>query len=260
MFDLESTIPRKEMATMSGWRPSILGMPFQVVNIARATHLVHRLPLSHSLHPGMQATNAVPLWKLPNPPRPPPRIDGESTPTLTEVDPEAGSITGGARIWLKGIDFPAVFPLFARFGTAVVPTVRPRNLRCEPQLTEFLRLSLLATFLPVICPPQPCQVSSMLRYRSIPNKMRKGTEPASRSFTTWEIMTNCKFFEYMHPRSHPHLNEEFRYFCVYKDKDIRNSPRCCRHSSPLSMDPSQTAPHKEGVTPLDHETTQSKLA
>ena len=53
-----------------------------------------------------------------------PRTDGESTPTLTEVNPEQGSITGGTMIWLKGADFPALFPLFARFGTAVVPTVR----------------------------------------------------------------------------------------------------------------------------------------
>jgi len=55
----------------------------------------------------------------------PPRTDGGSSPTLTEVNPESGPITGGARIWLKGIDFPALFPLFARFGTAVVPTVSP---------------------------------------------------------------------------------------------------------------------------------------
>ena len=52
-----------------------------------------------------------------------PRTDGEPTPTLTEVNPESGPITGGVRIWLKGIDFPPLFPLFARFGTAVVPTV-----------------------------------------------------------------------------------------------------------------------------------------
>lgn len=64
-------------------------------------------------------------WKAPpNPAIAPPRIDGEPTPpTLTEVNPEHGSITGGARIWLKGMEFPALFPLFARFGTAVVPTV-----------------------------------------------------------------------------------------------------------------------------------------
>ena len=53
-----------------------------------------------------------------------PRTDGETTPTLTEVNPESGSMTGGATVWLKGMDFPATFPLFARFGTTVVPTVR----------------------------------------------------------------------------------------------------------------------------------------
>jgi len=53
----------------------------------------------------------------------PPRTDGEPVPTLTEVNPESGSITGGARIWLKGVDFPPHFPLYARFGASVVPTV-----------------------------------------------------------------------------------------------------------------------------------------
>ena len=52
-----------------------------------------------------------------------PETDTETIPTLTDVNPEQGSITGGARVWLKGMDFPAHFPLFARFGTAVVPTV-----------------------------------------------------------------------------------------------------------------------------------------
>ena len=52
-----------------------------------------------------------------------PRTEDEASPTLTEVNPESGSVTGGARIWLKGMDFPARFPLFARFGSAVVPTV-----------------------------------------------------------------------------------------------------------------------------------------
>ena len=70
--------------------------------------------------------------KLPNPAIDSPRTDGEPTPTLTEVNPEQGSITGGARIWLKGMDCPAHFPLFARFGTAVVPTVCLRDLRWGP--------------------------------------------------------------------------------------------------------------------------------
>ena len=53
----------------------------------------------------------------------PPITESERTPTLTELNPDAGSIRGGARIWLKGINFPSRFPLFARFGTTVVPTV-----------------------------------------------------------------------------------------------------------------------------------------
>lgn len=60
--------------------------------------------------------------------------DGEPTPTLTEVNPESGPITGGARIWLKGINFPALFPLFARFGTTVVATVSRMGLRFGPHL------------------------------------------------------------------------------------------------------------------------------
>ena len=62
------------------------------------------------------------------------RIDEEPTPTLTEVNPESGPITGGVRIWLKGIDFPALFPLFARFGTTVVPTVSRMGLHSRPHL------------------------------------------------------------------------------------------------------------------------------
>ena len=53
----------------------------------------------------------------------PPKIDGVRPPTLTEVNPDSGSIAGGVRIWLKGMDFPALLPLFARFGATVVPTV-----------------------------------------------------------------------------------------------------------------------------------------
>jgi hypothetical protein len=70
-------------------------------------------------------SSSVPLdaVKLPNQANAPPTTDGECAPTLTEVNPESGPITGGARIWLKGMNFPALFSLFARFGTAVVPTV-----------------------------------------------------------------------------------------------------------------------------------------
>jgi hypothetical protein len=53
----------------------------------------------------------------------PPTPDMGRAPTLTEVNPEQGPIAGGLRVWLRGCDFPALFPLFARFGNAVVPTV-----------------------------------------------------------------------------------------------------------------------------------------
>ena len=89
----------------------------------------------------------------------PPRIHRQPTPTLMDVNPESGSITGGARIWLKGKDFPAVFPLFARFGTAVVATVSTIEIPFEPYLIRFLRLSPPVLFFPVICLPQLCQVS-----------------------------------------------------------------------------------------------------
>ena len=120
--------------------------------------------------------------KTPNPAIAPPRTDGEPAPTLTEVNPKHGSIMGGVVIWLTGFDFPASFPLFARFGTTVVPAVSIRDERCKPQLNKFLRPFLVASFLPVICPPQTCRVSSMLRYRSTPSQMRRSMELASRSF------------------------------------------------------------------------------
>jgi len=83
----------------------------------------------------------------------PPRADEEPTPMLIDVNPESGSVTGGARIWLKGKDFPALVPLFARFGTAVVPTVSTINTPFKPYLIRFLRLSPLQPFFPVICLP-----------------------------------------------------------------------------------------------------------
>lgn len=126
----------------------------------------------------------------------PPKIDGLRPPTLTEVNPDSGSITGGVRIWLKGMNFPALLPLFARFGAAVVPTVSV----CfcfQGYLTCFLfaRLSLLPPFLPVICLPEPCQASSILRCRSIHNQMRRSMEPASRPSNTKGIMMNCESLE-----------------------------------------------------------------
>ena len=82
------------------------------------------------------SSTSLPLVSLPRPARiadpgvgqpqaiSPPKADGERTPTLTEGNPDSGTFTGGVRIWLKGMDFPALLPLFARFGAAVVPTVR----------------------------------------------------------------------------------------------------------------------------------------
>ena len=81
----------------------------------------------------------------------PPKVDEEPTPTLMDVNPESGSVTGGARIWLKGKDFSATSPLFARFGTAVVATVSTMETPFEPYLITFLRLSPLQPFFPVIC-------------------------------------------------------------------------------------------------------------
>ena len=83
----------------------------------------------------------------------PPRTDPEPTPTLTEVNPDSGSITGGVRIWLKGKDFPAHLTLYARFGTAVVPTVSTMETPFEPSLIRFLRISPPTPFLLVICLP-----------------------------------------------------------------------------------------------------------
>ena len=85
-------------------------------------------PLTLSLETSRSAnSSSAPLEviKLPNQAIAPPRTEGECGPTLTEVNPEQGTTTGGARIWLAGMDFPSLFPLFARFGTAVVPTVSP---------------------------------------------------------------------------------------------------------------------------------------
>ena len=64
----------------------------------------------------------------------PPITDEQRFPTLREVNPESRSITGGARVWLKGVDFPAHFPLYARFGTAVVLTVSQVYLPYGPYL------------------------------------------------------------------------------------------------------------------------------
>ena len=145
-------------------------------------------PTVSSLQQPQNAGGPLNPWKTPNPVIAPPRTDAEPTPTLTDVNPENGSITGGTRIWLQvqGMDFPAHFPLFARFGTAVVTVGQLclRNLCYEPRLTKFLRPTPLASFLPVVCPPQPPQVLSMLRYRSIPSQMRRNMEPVSRSFDT----------------------------------------------------------------------------
>ena len=82
-----------------------------------------------------------------------PRTDGECGPTLTEVNPGSGHITGGARIWLKGVDFPAGFALYARFGTALASTVEPIDLPVTPFLINSLRHSVLLNFLSVLCLP-----------------------------------------------------------------------------------------------------------
>jgi len=118
-----------------------------------------------------------------NQPIAPPRTEEESAPTLTEVNPESGSITGGATIWLHGRGFPAPFPLFARFGSAVVPTVSSLTAFVRLFLIDFPRNSATRTFFPVTCPPQPPRALSMLHYRRIQKQLRRSMEPASRSFT-----------------------------------------------------------------------------
>ena len=141
-------------------------------------------PLALRPQPSWNADPDSDLLIVGQPPLQALRTDGEPTPTLTEVNPESGPTAGGARIWLKGIDFPRIFPLFARFGTAVVPTVsRMVGLRFIFEI-EFYRLSPPATFLPVVYLPQPRQVSSMLHYRNTLNQMRRSMGPVSRSFTT----------------------------------------------------------------------------
>ena len=114
----------------------------------------------------------------------PPRTDREPTPILMDVNPESGSIIGNARIWLQGKDFPAHLPLFARFGTAVVPTVSPVEIPFEPYLIKFLRRSPPAPFFPVICLPQPCQVLSMLHSQKTTSKTHRSMGPVSQSFGT----------------------------------------------------------------------------
>ena len=112
-------------------------------------------------------------------------------PTLTEVNPDSGSITGGVRIWLRGMDFPALLPLFARFGAAVVPTVRI-YLYLSRYLILFARLSLLPISSPVTCLPEAAQASSMSRYRSNRNKMHQSMELALRDSNTKVFMMNCE--------------------------------------------------------------------
>ena len=139
--------------------------------------------------------NAGPNSDSLNPPHQeitPPRTDQQPTPTLVDVNPESGSITGGARIWLKGKDFPAAFPLFARFGTAVVPTVSTIEIPFKHHLIRFLRISPPVPFFPVICLPQLCLVSSMLRSQKITSRTRRSMEPVLRNSSTYENRINCK--------------------------------------------------------------------
>ena len=112
----------------------------------------HQEASSPLLTPQSGATSPDPpnALKRPNQTIAQPRTDGEHAATLTEVNPDSGSITGGARIWLRGVDFPANFPLYARFGTAVVPTVSPLTcLWCF--LTAFFRFSAILAFFSAFC-------------------------------------------------------------------------------------------------------------
>ena len=147
-------------------------------------------PSSLPLLPSQPPRNAGPSAGPPITTKPPdqaialPRIDEEFAPTLTEVNPESGSVTGGARIWLKGVDFPAHFQLYARFGTAVVPTVSLKCFPFGPSLISALRHSPPTSFWPAICLPRPCQVLLTLRSRSIPSQMHRSTAPVSQNSST----------------------------------------------------------------------------
>ena len=146
-------------------------------------------PSSPSLLPSQPPRDAGSIASPPITTKPPqaitlPRTDEECAPTLTEVNPESGSITGGARIWLKGVDFPAHIQLYARFGTAVVPTVSLKCFPLGPHLTSVHRHSPPTSFLPAICLPRPCQVLLTLRSRSTPNQVHRSTEPVSQNFAT----------------------------------------------------------------------------
>ena len=117
------------------------------------------------------------------PPERPQNVSSSSAP-LDAIKPlVSGPITGGATIWLQGMDFPDLFPLFARFGTAVVPTVSSLNAFMRLFLIDFRRNSATPTFFPVTCLPQPPQALSMSHYRSTHKRMRRRMEPVSRSFT-----------------------------------------------------------------------------
>ena len=129
--------------------------------------------------PQNASSSSAPLDAIKPLNQPPPRTEGEIVPTLTEVNPGSGSITGGATIWLQGMDFPS-FPLFARFGTAVVPTVSSLTAFVRLFLIDFPRNFATPTFFPVTCLPQPPQALSTLHFRSIHRQMRRSMEPASR--------------------------------------------------------------------------------
>ena len=149
------------------------------------------LPLTLPPHLPRNAGPSLDSLNTPHQAVVPPRTDPE--PTLMDVNPDSGSITGGARIWLKGKDFPALFTLYARFGTAVVSTVGTTDTPFEPCLIRFLRLSPPTPFFLVICLPWPCQVSSMLHSRRISRQMRRSMGPVSQNFGTWETRIKCKF-------------------------------------------------------------------
>jgi len=86
-----------------------------------ASLLMPPLRPASSICPSPESFNEViPLGQAMSPPT----TDGETAPVLMELNPESGSITGCVKVWIKGTGFPATLPLYARFGTTVVPTVR----------------------------------------------------------------------------------------------------------------------------------------
>lgn len=176
MFDLDSTVPRREIPSTdimaAQCRPSILGMPLRAANIVKVTHQVHRLlPFRPVNHPEMKVPIPVPGSFLTE--RSPRQDRTENRSHFYRGEPRTGTHYRRYKDLAQRDGFPGPYPSFCEIWDRCCTNSKPLDSRWEPQLTKFLRLSPLVTFLPVICPLQPCRVSSMLRYRRSPAKCTK---------------------------------------------------------------------------------------